>query len=224
MRGRNAVKRIFRKNQVIITALAIMIVVAGYLDHVQRQKRNAQELEETSASMQDLSAEDLGEDTTGEALLVSGSIQTDIFAAAKLSREQMRARNKETLTALIENEEVAEEQREEAVAAMIALTDTAERENAAEVLLQAKGFGSVVVNITDESVDVCVGATELNDSQVAQIQDIVERKTGIAAKNTVITLASELAASDGADEVEEATPTLNEKAEVSDGEGEQTGE
>ena len=146
--------------------------------------------------MQDLSAEDLGEDTTGEALLVSGSIQTDIFAAAKLSREQMRARNKETLTALIENEEVAEEQREEAV----------------------------VVNITDESVDVCVGATELNDSQVAQIQDIVERKTGIAAKNTVITLASELAASDGADEVEEATPTLNEKAEVSDGEGEQTGE
>ncbi len=107
---------------------------------------------------------------------------------------------------------------------MIALTDTAERENAAEVLLQAKGFGSVVVNITDESVDVCVGATELNDSQVAQIQDIVERKTGIAAKNTVITLASELAASDGADEVEEATPTLGEKAEVSDGEGEQTGE
>ncbi len=80
MRGRNAVKRIFRKNQVIITALAIMIVVAGYLDHVQRQKRNAQELEETSASMQDgamqdmsmqdLSAEDLGEDTTGEDVYV----------------------------------------------------------------------------------------------------------------------------------------------------------
>ena len=234
-------KRIFRKNQVIITALAIMIVVAGYLDHVQRQKRNAQELEETSASMQDgamqdmsmqdLSAEDLGEDTTGEALLVSGSVQTDIFAAAKLSREQMRARNKETLTALIENEEVAETQREEAVAAMIALTDTAERENAAEVLLQAKGFGSVVVNITDESVDVCVGATSLTDSQVAQIQDIVERKTGITAQNTVITLASELAASDGAGEVEEATPTLSEQngADTKEGketpnEGEQTAE
>lgn len=240
LRGRNAVKRIFRKNQVIITALAIMIVVAGYLDHVQKQKKNADELAETSASLQemaDMSAEDLGGDTTGEALLVSGMIQNDIFAAAKLSREQMRAKNKETLTALIENEEVAETQREEAVAAMIALTDVAERENAAEVLLQAKGFGSVVVNITEESVDVCVGAAELTDSQVAQIQDIVERKTGIGAKNTVITLASSLTASgtDGeaeevmgsgedaedtvetsaasGDEIEEATPTTGTEME-----------
>lgn len=122
--------------------------------------------------------------------MVNGSIQSDIFAAAKLSREQMRAKNKETLMALIENEEVAEGQRQEAVEAMIALTDVAERENAAEVLLQAKGFGSVVVNITDESVDVCVGANVLSDSQVAQIQDIVERKTGISAKDMVITMAS----------------------------------
>lgn len=185
-------KKIFRKNQVIITTLAIMIVVAGYLSHVQKQREGKEELAETTASMQDmvdLSAEDLGEDTTGEALLVAASAQSDIFAAAKLSREQMRAKNKETLTALIENEEVSEVQREEAVAAMIALTDVAERENAAEVLLQAKGFGSVVVNVTDECVDVCVGVAELTDSQVAQIQDIVERKTGIPASKTVITLA-----------------------------------
>ena len=145
-------KKIFRKNQVIITTLAIMIVVAGYLSHVQKQREGKAELAETTASMQDmvdLSAEDLGEDTTGEALLVAASAQSDIFAAAKLSREQMRAKNKETLTALIENEEVSEVQREEAVAAMIALTDVAERENAAEVLLQAKGFGSVGVDVAD---------------------------------------------------------------------------
>lgn len=193
MKGRKTVKRLFRKNQVIITALAIMIVVAGYLDHVQRQKNNTEELAETTTSLQemaDLSEEDL-EDTTGEALLVSGTIQSDLFAAAKLSREQMRAKNKATLTALIENEEVADVQREEAVAAMIDLTNIAERENAAEVLLQAKGFGTVVVNITDEEVDVCVGAVSLTDSQVAQVQDIVERKTGIAADKMVITLANE---------------------------------
>ena len=186
-------KLIFRKNQVIITALAIMIVVAGYLDHVQRQEKKAEELAETTASLQemaDLSEEDL-EDTTGQALLVTGSIQSDLFAAAKLSREQMRAKNKETLTELIENEAVAEAQREEAVAAMIELTNLAERENAAEVLLQAKGFGSVVVNITEEEVDVCVGAVSLTDSQVAQIQDIVERKTGITADKMVLTLAEE---------------------------------
>lgn len=193
MKGRNGVKRIFKKNQVIITALAIMIVVAGYLDHVQRQEKKKEELAETTASLQemaDLSEEDLP-DTTGEALMVTGTIQSDLFAAAKLAREQMRAKNKETLTALIENEEVAENQREEAVAAMIEITNVAERENAAEVLLQAKGFGSVVVNITEEEVDVCIGAVSLTDSQVAQVQDIVERKTGITADKMVITLANE---------------------------------
>ena len=37
---------------------------------------------------------------------------------------------------------------------MIAMTDIAERENAAEMLLEAKGFTDVVVSITEDSCDV----------------------------------------------------------------------
>ena len=69
---------------------------------------------------------------------------------------------------------------------MIALTDVAERETAAEILLEAKGFADAVVTITDDSADVVVAMTSLTDAQCAQIEDIVSRKTGVAAENIVI--------------------------------------
>ena len=70
---------------------------------------------------------------------------------------------------------------------MIALTDIAERESAAEILLQAKGFADAVVSITDGQVDVVVNMAEVDDAGRAQIEDIVKRKTGISGENIVIT-------------------------------------
>ena len=70
---------------------------------------------------------------------------------------------------------------------MIALTDIAEKETAAEILLDAKGFGDAVVSISDTSVDVFVYALELTDAQRAQIEDIVKRKTGVDGSKVVIT-------------------------------------
>ena len=66
------------------------------------------------------------------------------------------------------------------------MTDIAEKEAAAEVLLQAKGFSEAVVSINGDAVDVVINAAELSDAQRAQIEDIVKRKTDIAAENIVI--------------------------------------
>ena len=69
---------------------------------------------------------------------------------------------------------------------MVRMTDIAEKEAAAEVLLQAKGFSEAVVSINGDAVDVVVNAAELTDVQRVQIEDIVKRKTDIAAENIVI--------------------------------------
>ncbi len=61
---------------------------------------------------------------------------------------------------------------------MIAMTHAPELETATEILLQAKGFDGVVVSIIEDSIDVIVNALSITDSQVAQIEDIVTRKTG----------------------------------------------
>ena len=69
---------------------------------------------------------------------------------------------------------------------MVQITETAERESAGGALLAAKGFHNSVVSITDDQADVIVGASELSDANRAQIEDIVTRKTGVAAQNIVI--------------------------------------
>ena len=69
---------------------------------------------------------------------------------------------------------------------MVQMTAYAEKEAAAEILLEAKGFSDVVVSINGDAVDVVVNAVELSDAQRAQIEDIVTRKTEIAAENIII--------------------------------------
>ena len=67
-------------------------------------------------------------------------------------------------------------------------TEIAEKENAAETLLMAKGFLDPVVSITGDKVDVVINASSITDPQRAQIEDIVKRKTEVGADQIVITL------------------------------------
>ena len=123
--------------------------------------------------------------TPGEAVLTNGSVSS-VVSQAKVSREQVRSKNKETLQNIIDNKNLSAEEKEKAVNQMVQMTETAEKESAAESLLAAKGFHNSVVSITDDQADVIVGASELSDANRAQIEDIVTRKTGVAAQNIVI--------------------------------------
>lgn len=202
-------KRIFKKNQIIIAALAVMIAAAGYLNYSGRLFSGEDDAQEANADLAsqellDISEEDLAsasgdiesqdseaedgsvEGTPGEAVLTSGEVN-GVVAEAKVTREQVRAKNKESLLEIIDNENLSDEQKQEAVNQMVAMTEIAEKEAAAETLLASKGFSEVVVSLTDESADVVVNAAELSDANRAQIEDIVTRKTGVAAENVVIT-------------------------------------
>ena len=65
------------------------------------------------------------------------------------------------------------------------------KELAAETLLEAKGFKDSVVSIQDDTVDVIIGMQEINDTQRAQIEEIVTRKTDTEVSNIDITKLSE---------------------------------
>ncbi len=186
-------KRIFKKNQIMITVLAVMIAVAGYLNYSGRlfgdkSKEAGNEL--AKQELLDISLEDTKDiasldqdvdETPGEAVLTSG-----VVAEAKITREQVRAQNKETLLEIINNTNVSEKQKAEAVSEMVALTKIAEQEAAVETMLLSKGFSDVVVTLTDKGADVVVSSSELTDAKRAQIEDIVTRKTGISPQNIVI--------------------------------------
>lgn len=263
-------KKILKRNQVMITALALMIVIAGYLhftgsqvnqddlitndantvetsatsvdgfveydvdtgselsaadlsdisdedmevvltdiesmdsDYVQVDEGYVDELSQVAAlEMDEEMAENVTEDPgvvddtvlsgnntvteiPGEAVYTSTSAVTSL-SAARLQKEQTRAKNKETLLEIIDNVNISDEQKQEAIDCMIEATDIAEKESAAEILLEAKGYADAVVSITGTEVDVLVYGTSLTDVQCAQIEDIVKRKTGMDAASIIIT-------------------------------------
>lgn len=245
-------KNLIKKNQLMITALAIMIAIAGYLQFAgsgleeEYLKTDGNNTEAGDASpvdsegvitenytmdgLLDLSEEDLlagqtdiesldsdggqivddyldagmevaeasgaaeGEvagntpedgDIPGEAVFTSTS-GTTVLSDAKLLKEQTRAKNKETLMEIIGSEGLTDEQKQAAVDSMVQMTAIAEKEAAAEILLEAKGFKDVVVSINGNAVDVVVNATALDDAMRAQIEDIVKRKTEVPAENIII--------------------------------------
>ncbi len=212
-------KRILKKNQIVITTLAIMIAVAGYLNYsgrileeevkstasddsvilLQEDELVDDTYQETYTDIVSLDGEaevsadeiDIPEGNVGEAVLASSAggnaLGSSVLASAKLNREQVRAQNKESLMDVINNTTLGDDQKQEAVHAVTELTLIAEKEAAAEMLLEAKGFEDCVVSISNGSADVVVYAEELSDAQRAQIEDIVKRKTEVAGENIVIT-------------------------------------
>ncbi|EEQ57521.1 hypothetical protein CBFG_01231 [Clostridiales bacterium 1_7_47FAA] len=263
-------KRLFRRNQIIITTLAVMIAAAGYLNYAGKKdlangnrvyeagamdisdedilaenqaaslngQAGLQEIQSLDQDPSDLdavsdmdgaqAAADSGTDANqlaqagdveeatqaaadtgtdagqlaqaedgasqtglenpGEAVLTSGMSVADYIANVQLSREQIRAKNKETLMNLINSTSIDEAAKQQAIQDMIKLTEVSEKENAAETLLMAKGFSDPVVSITQDKVDVVINAPSITDPQRAQIEDIVKRKAEVGADQIIITL------------------------------------
>ena len=227
-------KKVIRKNQVIITSLAILIAIAGYLNFADVDLGfKDKEASTDSSSILDQVEYDLSDETAlldengadgsigdstdvsstpGEAVLTSAS---DFAAQAKLSREQVRSQNKADLQEILNNTEVGDDQKQQAVNTMVSMADVAEKEAAAEMLLEAKGFENVVVNLTGETADVVVPDTDLEDAKRAQIEDIVKRKTGIAPENIVITpLNQNEETEETSEEDQETSDTANEDTQT----------
>ena len=252
-------RKLFRRNQIIITTLAVMIAAAGYLNYAGKRDLEAGSRLSQAGSLElseeDLMAENLAaqsetvsdilsldndpaegeaaeagpEDTSlalgdngtggeastqegelsgnstdtgntgesadpagyenpGEAVLTSGMSVADYIAGVQLSREQIRAKNKETLMSLINSTNIDEAAKQQAIQDMIRITEISEKENAAETLLMAKGFADPVVSITDDKVDVVIHASYITDPQRAQIEDIVKRKAEVGSDQIIITL------------------------------------
>ncbi|MBQ7242156.1 MAG: SpoIIIAH-like family protein [Firmicutes bacterium] len=204
---------ILKRNQVIITALVVMIAVAGYLNFSDsaRSEKTAKILTDdgtienavvydtipddevfdtATAEDNELESElaNIGidgtmtdeADTTGAAVLVNGSYDNTYFVQAKLEREQARATEKEMLTEIINNANVDSDKKNECTDSIMELQQRIENETAAEAMIESKGFKDAYVRIDDDTVDVVVNKKDLTEAELAQIEDIVKRKTGIS--------------------------------------------
>ena len=189
------------KNQIIITTLALLLAVVGYISYDNRDTfMNAKDVLSTEIEAVNGEADTqvsdevaLETDSTeeilnaGETVLTSASTESEeCVAQVKLGREQVRSKNKEALQKIIDDAGVSEEEKKSAVDAMVKLTENAQMEEDAQMMLEAKGFKNAVVSLSDDCCDVIVGKEDVTDEKRAQIEDIIKLKTNIGASNIVI--------------------------------------
>lgn len=209
-------KRIFKKNQIIVTMLAVLIAVAGYLNYADNKVESGAtkkvnmdtyesvyEGDELLSGNEDIVSLDENvtqsegetalEDETqepGMAILTNGSSLSSYMVQARLDREQTRSKNKETLQEVINNTEIGDADKQKAVETMVEITKICEMENNIETLLKAKGFSDIIVTISNEQADVIVSEGDIDEAKRAQIEDVIKRKAGISMDNITITPTS----------------------------------
>ena len=200
-------KNMPKRNQIMITALALLVAVAGYLNFAGKKAADENMLQVTGTeiakdivSMDSEATEvdsiqveseysDITDDIAGEIpgeAVVTASTGVSVLSGARMQKEQTRTKNKESLLEIINNENVTESGKQEAINSMVHMTEIAEKETAAEILLDAKGFDDAIVSIQGDGVDVVVNTAELSEVDRAQIEDIVTRKTGLSADAVII--------------------------------------
>ena len=174
---------VFKKKQMIMTALVLMLGIAGYLNYRYDKDEAA-----TVASMD---AVDPAEPGVGETVMVSSDavkdkkddktakqktdseVKEDFFAAERLKRDKARAKTREDLERTLADESASAELRSELERKLSNLARFEENETIAENLLSAKGFKQTLVYITDESVNVTVKQSGISRSDTAKIVDII---------------------------------------------------
>ena len=191
-------KRI-KKNHIIITALAIMIAAAGYINYAGdlnniikiKDKESSAVSSDNVTTDNNLADEDTDfTDEQGTVILTSAGIKSEAVAAARLNREQIRASSLENLQSIVNDTNMTEDAKKSAVDELAKLEDSADKETAIELLLSAKGFDSSVVTVSDTNVDAVINVSELSDTDKAQIEDIIKRKTGFAADKITINICN----------------------------------
>ncbi len=166
---------VFKKKQMVMTALVLMLGIAGYLNYRYDVPENA----ETSVA-ENTSAQEPG---IGETVMVSTKPektekeQDDFLTIKRLERDKVRAQICDELKRTLENDSISQELRQKTEDKLSAVLDYQEKEATAQNLLSAKGFEKTLVYITDESVTVNIKRDALSRSDTAKIVDIIYELT-----------------------------------------------
>ena len=179
---------VFKRKQIVILALILMIVVAGYLQYSYRQGSTSADMGgklgeavyvDNEIDNEGLAGSDMdtADNVTAQQNVSASKMATDYFVQAKMDKEQSRSKSSESLKAITEDINASKETIAEAHDKMIAITLNADKEMRIESLINKMGFAeSFVVFADNGSVDVVVMTPSLSVSQAAQITDIVTRQ------------------------------------------------
>jgi stage III sporulation protein AH len=178
---------VFKRKQIVILALILLIVVAGYLQYSYKQGSTTVDAEgklgeavyvdnEINNEGFEESGMDLAEDIDDQTNVTASKIANDYFVQARMDKEQSRSEAADSLKTITEDINASAEIKDEAHSKMIALVENTEKETRIETLINKMGFEESFILFADNgSIDIVIKTPSLSTSQTAQITDIVTR-------------------------------------------------
>ena len=210
--------KMLKKNQVVIYVVALMLVVAGYLNYsatndlgstiqTSSTEEELTEIENVEEQINESNSNGLANDTNvvenalqnqeivntseeiakntsiGDAQLVSSNAETDYFSTSKLERDTMYSQMIETYENILSNSNSLETQRQSAQEEIKKINDIKNSIMICENLIKTKGLDQCVIFANGESISVVIGADELTQEQIAQVQNIISREMSAQVEN-----------------------------------------
>ena len=202
--------KVLKKNQIIIYAIAIMLVTIGYMSY----SMNVEQVAETSAneeinqvagigdarlvsnnnvitneeeaSMDNNSSEELNTESKEVINQESTSIdkeRDEYFNKSRLDREKMYSEMLESYQSIMANSDISQDQKNNAQQEINKINSQRNSIMIAENLIKNKGFQDIIIFINNQSVSAVVRADKIETAEVAQIQSIIQRELGISIQN-----------------------------------------
>lgn len=193
--------KILKRNQIIISVIALMLITAGYLNFA-NQKKESYLIPTSSVADSELMA------GIGDAKLVSANDVTDknqvtntetqanienntsvtnnnetledkYFNETRLAREKMYSQMIENYQKIIETDSLSGEEKKDAQEEIKKINDEKNAIMIAENLIKTKGFADVVIFKNNGNVTAIIKSDQLEEQAVSQIQNIITRELDV---------------------------------------------
>lgn len=203
-------KNLLKRNQIVIYAIALLLVTAGYLNYTSLNDiQETASLETDSSASEDAKIIEDEEESIekkdkkvadiGDAALVnsnevvkeettSTSVADDYFTKSRLERDTMYSQMLESYQKIINSSNSSEAQRQSATTEIAKINNLKNSIMICENLIGTKGFNKNIVLVNGDSVNVIVGTNKLKQEEVAQIQNIISREMKSAIENIHIAI------------------------------------
>ena len=190
-----------KKNQILIYVFVLILMVAGYLNY--KSNTDEQLALEATTELADIGDATLvnsndmvqSDNTINQNAVTQNTItednvietstenSSDYFVQSKLERDSMYSQMLETYNNILNSDNSLETQRQSATEEIKKINNIKNGIMICENLIKTKGFENSVIFVNGDSINVIVGATELKQEEIAQIQNIITRELNTKIEN-----------------------------------------
>lgn len=194
--------KILKRNQIIVTVIALMLVAAGYLNFANQNRENnliptssiadsemmagigdAQLVNANEVSQNNVESDTNQENIVNEVKNTNISEQTQedsYFDETRLEREKMYSQMLENYQKILETNNLSSDEKKNAQEEIKEINNEKNAIMIAENLVKTKGFKDIIIFKNNGNVTAIIKADKLEEKEISQIQNIITRELNVS--------------------------------------------